>query len=408
MLDQIIRNARLPGRSDLVDIGFSAGRIAVLEKRITSDAPAYDAGGRLCCGGLIESHIHLDKSRIVDRCAPAQGRVDNAIDRVSSIKHTFTVEDVYERAKTTLERCIANGTTQMRTHAEVDPKVGLRGVEAVLALAKDYAWAIDLEVCVLPQEGLTNNPGTDELMVAAMHQGCRVVGAAPGFDSDPAAQMRRVFAIAREFDADVDMHLDFGATHDQLDAVLLCELTERHKWGGRVTFGHGTKFSTMPLEQQAEWARRIANAGVGLTVLPATDLFLMGRNRSHDVIRGMVNANHFVANGCNCSLSTNNVLNPFTPFGDCSLLRIANLHANVSQAANPDDLGECFSMITDRSARLLNLTRYGIAVGNAADVTVIDAESPRQAVAEIAQPLAVFKRGRRTVTRTRPELHPPS
>ena len=408
MLDQIVRNARLPDRSDLVDIGVAAGRIAVLEKRITGDAPAYDAAGRLCCGGLIESHIHLDKSRIVDRCAPAQGRRDNAIDRVSSIKHTFTVEDVYERAKTTLERCIANGTTQMRTHAEVDPKVGLRGVEAVLALAKDYAWAIDLDVCVLPQEGLTNNPGTDELMVAAMRKGCRVVGAAPGFDSDPAAQMRRVFEMAREFDADVDMHLDFGITHDHLDAVLLCELTERHKWGGRVTFGHGTKFSTMPPEQQAEWARRLASAGIALTVLPATDLFLMGRNRSYDVIRGMVNANHFVANGCNCSISTNNVLNPFTPLGDCSLLRIANLHANISQAANPDDLGECFSMITDRSARLLNLAQYGIAVGNAADVVVVDAESPWQAVAEIAQPLAVFKRGRRTVSRTRPELHPPS
>src|SRR5204862_8342259 len=104
----------------------------------------------------------------------------------------------------------------------------------------------------------------------------------------------------------------------------------------------------------AAWARRLASAGIALTVLPATDLFLMGRNRSYDVIRGMVNANHFVENGCNCSISTNNVLNPFTPFGDCSLLRIANLHANVSQVANPDDLGQCFSMITDRSARLLN------------------------------------------------------
>lgn len=407
MLDQIVRNARLPGRSDLVDIGFEGGRIAALENHIASDAPAYDAGGCLCCGGLVETHIHLDKSRIVDRCAPAEGRVDDAIQRVSSIKHTFTVEDVYERAKATLERSIANGTTRMRTHAEVDPKVGLRGVEAVLALAKDYAWAIGVEVCVLPQEGLTNNPGTDELLMAAMRQGCRVIGAAPGFDSDPPAQMRRVFEIAREFDADVDMHLDFGTSHDQLDAGLLCELTDQHGWGGRVTFGHGTKFSTMPPEQQATWARRLADSGVSLTVLPATDLFLMGRNRSYDVIRGVVDASLFVHNGCNCSISTNNVLNPFTPFGDCSLLRIANLHANIQQIANAEAIGECFSMITDRSARLLNLPDYGIAVGNAADVTVIDAESPAQAVAEIGQPLAVFKGGRRTVTRTRPELHPP-
>ena len=144
-----------------------------------------------------------------------------------------------------------------------------------------------------------------------------------------------------------------------------------------------------------------------MTVLPATDLFLMGRDQTHNVRRGLVDANLFVANGCNCSLSTNNILNPFTPFGDCSLLRMANLHANVLQVGSREGIAECFGMLTERSARLMNLPDYGIAVSNPADVVVIDATSPTQAVAEIAQPLAVFKNGRRTVTRTRPELHRP-
>jgi cytosine deaminase len=408
MLDYVIRNARLPGREGLVDIGFEGGRVAALERGIVCDAPEYDAGGCLCCGGLVETHIHLDKSRIIDRCAPEPGgRAHKAMERVSDVKHTFTPEDVYERAKTTLERCIANGTTRMRTHSEVDPKVGLRGIDGVLALAKDYAWAIDIEVCVMPQEGLTNNPGTDELMVEAMRRGARVVGAAPNYDTDSAAQIRRVFEIAREFDADVDMHLDSGASPEHLDAALVCELTEKYGYGGRVAFGHGTKLSTMPPEDQVVWARRLGDAGVAVTVLPATDLFLMGRDQTYNVRRGLVDAHLFTAHGCNCSLSTNNILNPFTPFGDCSLIRMANLHANVLQVGDRDGIGECFSMISERSARLMNLADYGIAVGNPADVAVIDATSPTQAIAEIAQPLAVFKNGRRTVTRTRPELHRP-
>jgi cytosine deaminase len=408
MLDYVIRNARLPGREGLVDIGFEGGRVAALERGIVCDAPEYDACGCLCCGGLVETHIHLDKSRIIDRCAPEPGgRAHKAMERVSDVKHTFTPEDVYERAKTTLERCIANGTTRMRTHSEVDPKVGLRGIDGVLALAKDYAWAIDIEVCVMPQEGLTNNPGTDELMVEAMRRGARVVGAAPNYDTDSSAQIRRVFEIAREFDADVDMHLDSGASPEHLDAALVCELTEKYGYGGRVAFGHGTKLSTMPPEDQVVWARRLGDAGVAVTVLPATDLFLMGRDQTYNVRRGLVDAHLFTAHGCNCSLSTNNILNPFTPFGDCSLIRMANLHANVLQVGDRDGIGECFSMISERSARLMNLADYGIAVGNPADVAVIDATSPTQAIAEIAQPLAVFKNGRRTVTRTRPELHRP-
>ena len=123
--------------------------------------------------------------------------------------------------------------------------------------------------------------------------------------------------------------------------------------------------------------------------------------------RGVADVNLLVEHGVNCSISTNNVLNPFTPLGDCSLLRMANLQANVCQIGQPHRLRECFAMLTERSARLMNLQDYGIKVGNPADLVVVDATTPEQAVQEICHPLAVFKRGRRTVTRPRAELHKP-
>jgi len=106
----------------------------------------------------------------------------------------------------------------------------------------------------------------------------------------------------------------------------------------------------------------------------------------------------------NCSLSSNNILNPATPYGDCSLIRMANLYPNVLQVDRPEQLRECFGMLTDRSARLLNLTDHGFAVGRPADIVIVDAESPEQAIAEIAQPLAVFKHGRQTVVWHPPQL----
>lgn len=93
------------------------------------------------------------------------------MERVSAVKHTFTAPDVTERAAGTIEKCIGHGATRMRTHVEVDPKVGLRGLEGMRAVIDRYRWAIDLEICVMPQEGLTNNPGTDEVMVAALQGG---------------------------------------------------------------------------------------------------------------------------------------------------------------------------------------------------------------------------------------------
>ncbi len=408
-MDLIVRNARLSHAPEtpLVDIGVKAGNIVAIEPTLQADAPMFDAEGCLVCGGLVETHIHLDKSNIIERCGPEEGRLPNSMERVAAIKHTFTAEDVYERASRTLEKCIKHGATRMRTHLELDAGVEMRSFEAIDALRRDYSWAIDVEVCVFPQEGLTNNPRADALLVEALKRGARVVGAAPNYDPDHAGQIHRIFDLAREFDVDIDMHLDSGNSPDAMDIHLVCELTEQYRLGGRVAVGHMSKLSTMPVAELRSLARRIADAGVAVTVLPATDLFMIGRDQEHSVRRGVADVNLLAECGVNCSLSTNNVLNPFTPFGDASLLRMANLQANVCQISGTNRLRECFAMLTERPAQLMNLQDYGIKAGNPADIVVLDAMTPEQAVAEVGAPLAVFKHGKQTVTRARAELHRP-
>jgi cytosine deaminase len=142
-------------------------------------------------------------------------------------------------------------------------------------------------------------------------------------------------------------------------------------------------------------------------VLPSTDLFLMGRGVDHAVPRGVAPAHRLLDHGVTCSLATNNVLNPFTPFGDCSLLRIANLYANIVQAGRPEELRACLDMVTTLPARLMNLADYGIIVGNPADIVVLDCASREAAVAELAQPLMALKRGRMSFSRPRAQINWP-
>src|SRR5437764_6082232 len=208
-------------------------------------------------------------------------------------------------------------------------------------------------MCVFPQDGMTNYPGTEELLVEALKRGAPVVGGAPRYDSDGPAQIERIFALAREYDVDLDLHLDVGDSPDQMYIHQVLDLTERYRRGGRVVAGHMAKLSLLPPAELAALAGRLADAGIGVTVLPATDLYLMGRERDHAVVRGVADANLLAANGVICSLSSNNVLNPATPYGDCNLIRMANLHANVLQIAAPDELRALFDMLTERSARLL-------------------------------------------------------
>jgi cytosine deaminase len=168
-----------------------------------------------------------------------------------------------------------------------------------------------------------------------------------------------------------------------------------------------TRLSTVEPVRFAAIARRLADAGVAVTVLPSTDLYLTGRHQDHSVMRGVVPAHRLLEAGVNCAISTNNVLNPFTPYGDCSLIRQANLYANVCQLGRSADLAECLAMVTTRAAKLMQLTDYGIAIGNKADLVVLDCATAEAAIAELAPPLYVFKNGKRTVTRMPAELHRP-
>lgn len=147
--------------------------------------------------GFVETHIHLDKSCIFDRCRIHEGTREEAIREVAAAERYFTEEDIYARACKTLEKAILRGTTRMHTHVEGDLRIGLKGFHAISPLKRDYARAIDLEICVFPQERLLNDLGTDELLVEACRQGADLVGGCPYTDSDGIRRIRGLFAVAR-------------------------------------------------------------------------------------------------------------------------------------------------------------------------------------------------------------------
>ena len=408
-LDHLFQNARLPDKGNTpVDIGIKNGIIVEIAPAIRSECPTEDLGGRLLIPGFVDSHVHLDKACISSRCSCVEGTLQEAISETAKAKRAFTEDDIYARGKRTLDKAIVQGTTAIRTHIELDPRIGLKGFHAITRLKADYARSIDLQLCVFPQEGLYNDPGTDALLVEACENGADLIGGCPYTDTAPERQIARIFEIARHFDIDIDFHLDFHLEPSKSHLEAVCRLTELHRYGGRVAVGHATHLSALPPPQVNAVATRLASSGVAVTVLPSTDLFLMGRDRDHLIPRGVTPLHHLIAHGVNGSLATNNVLNPFTPFGDCSLIRIANLYANIAQIGDEAGLKDCFDLVTTRPAALMGLKTYGFEVGHPADLVALDAKDKPSAVAELSQPLFGYKNGRRSFTRPLPTIHRPA
>ncbi|TCA47092.1 amidohydrolase [Rhizobium leguminosarum bv. viciae] len=403
-IDFVIRNARLAGLTEPTDIAFEAGRIAAIAPGFVCDAPHYDAGEKFACAGLIETHIHLDKAGIISRCSLCTGTLAEAISETSRAKAAFTEEDVYARAAAVVEKAILNGTIRLRTFVEIDPRAGFRSFEAIRRLKADYASLVDIEICAFAQEGLTNDPDTEEMLEQALKAGADLVGGCPYTDPEPTEHIRRIFDIAMRHDVAVDFHLDFDLDPAGSNLPSIIVETVARRYQGRVSVGHVTKLSALPLEELEPIGRRLAESGIALTVLPATDLFLTGRNSTFLIPRGVTPAHRLAALGVVTTISTNNVLNPFTPFGDVNLMRMANLYANIAQIGTTDGLDGVFAMITAQAATLLGIKGYGIAIGSGADVVLFDAPSAADAVATIAPALIGWKKGRRSFLRPRPRL----
>jgi cytosine deaminase len=395
--DLVVSACRLAPAGRPADIGIRDGRIAALgDLNGMSARHRLAAEGRFVVPGFVDAHVHLDKAYLLDRAPSREGTLAEAIRVTAEVKRTFTVEDVRARARRLLDRAVARGTTAMRGHVEVDPIVGLQGVEAVLPLRAEYADRLDLQLCAFAQEGILRAPGTEALLREALLAGADLVGGCPYNDIDGAAHIDRVFALAREFDCDVDLHADFAdePVHRHVEAIV--DRTERHGWQGRVAVGHLTELAACDEAEQARIARRLHAAGIAVITLPATDLYLMGRRDTRNVRRGLTPVKRLREAGVTVAAATNNVLNAFTPAGNADPLLLTYLLILVAHMGTEGDMAAALDMVTTAPARILGGGEHGLAVGCRADLVGLDATTLAEAVGGVPARAFVMKAGRIT------------
>jgi cytosine deaminase len=400
-LDLVLARCRLPdGR--LADVGCRDGRIAAIGD--LADRPAglvVDGGGRAVTPGLVDAHVHLDKALLLDRAPGVSGTLAEAIRVTGAAKRAFTVEDVRARARRVLDMAVRHGTTAMRSHVEVDPIVGLTGLEALLPLREEYAPALDLQLCAFAQEGIVQAPGTEALLAEALRRGADLVGGCPYNDTDAFAQIDIVFRLARAHGVDADFHVDFFDEPQHLHVARIADETERHGWQGRVAVGHCTELAALPPDDQDRLCARLARAGVAVILLPATDLYLMGRKDVRSVRRGLAPARRLLAAGVTVAAATNNVQNAFTPVGNADLGLMGYLLAVGCHMGAGHDLDDALAMLTEHPARILGLGSCGIREGARADLVVWEAEDARDVIRALAPCRLAVKRGRVTVEHER-------
>ena len=391
-----ITNATLPDRKGNWHVAIANGYITeIVAEPISKETDeVLDAKGKLLIPGLVDPHIHLDKALLLARYPVVEGTFTEALQKTLQAKQEYTVADIQARARKTIEQAIAFGITAMRVHVEVDPILQLKSMVALLPLKEEYAWGITLQLAVFAQEGITNQPGVEKLLKQALAMGGDVIGSAPYVDSQPEENIRLVFEIAREFDCDVDFHLDFLDDDAPLLLPVVITQTLKHNWRDRVCLGHMTKLAGLTPAELSDFIPQLRAAGISILALPATDLYMMARQDTHNVRRGVAPIDRLAESGVKVGLATNNVQNLFTPFGDGDVLKICTLLAQVLQLGTAASHRLCLEMATSRAAQAIGIDNYGIEVGNVADLVLLEADSVSKAIATAPVARTTIKQGK--------------
>ncbi len=375
-----ILNARLRGRSGLYRIELDGARIAAISAQ---QAPAeanegdIDAASNLVVPPFIEPHIHLDATLTAGEPAwNMSGTLFEGIERWGERKALVTHEDTKARAKKTIDMLVDHGIQHVRTHVDVtDPT--LSALKSMLEVREETRHLIDLQIVAFPQEGIESFKGGRELMTEAIAMGADVVGGIPHFENtrdQGVSSIKFLMDLAERTGCLVDVHCDETDDPQSRFLEVLAEEARVREMGERVTASHTTAMGSYDNAYCSKLFRLLKLSQINFVSCPTESIHLQGRFDTYPKRRGLTRVAEIDRAGMNVCFGQDSIVDPWYPLGNGNILRILEAGLHICHMLGYEDLQRGLDLITDNSARTLNLgERYGLEVGRPANLLVLSA-----------------------------------
>jgi cytosine/creatinine deaminase len=397
MLDLLIRNCTLADGRSNIDIGIRDGRIVALEANLVAEAgQTMDAAGQLVSAPFVDAHFHMDSTLSFGLPrVNLSGTLLEGIALWGELKPELSQEALVERALTYCDWAVARGLLAIRSHVDVcDDR--LLAVEALLHVRERVRPYLDLQLVAFPQDGVLRSANAMNNLRRALDMGVDVVGGIPHFErtmADGAESVRLLCELACERGLRVDMHCD--ETDDPLSRHIetLAYHAQRLGMQGRVTGSHLTSMHSMDNYYVSKLLPLMREAGVAAIANPLINITLQGRHDTYPKRRGMTRVPELLAAGVPVAFGHDCVMDPWYGMGSADMLEVAHMGLHVAQMTAQDAIRACFRAVTTTPAAILGLEGYGVEVGCRADLVLLQARDPVEAIRLRAVRLAVIRAG---------------
>jgi len=402
MAELLITNAALPDGRTGVDILCTDGKIVAVGPKLGAHAGAtIDARGLLVAPPFVDAHFHIDSTLTYGMPrVNASGTLLEGIALWGELKPTLTQEAIAGRALAYCDLAVSKGLLAIRSHVDTSD-TRLLAVEALLDVQKRVKPYLDLQLVAFPQDGVLRSPGALHSLKRALAMGVDVVGGIPHFErtmADGAESVRVLCEIAADLGKRVDMHCDESDDPLSRHVETLAHHAQRLKLHGRVTGSHLTSMHSMDNYYVSKLIPLMKEAGLAAIANPLINITLQGRHDTYPKRRGMTRVPELMAAGVPVAFGHDCVMDPWYPLGSADMLEVASMGLHVAQMTGQAAMRACFDAVTTTPASILGLEGYGLAPGCRADLVLLEARDPVEAIRLRATRLAVVRGGRVVAT----------
>jgi cytosine/creatinine deaminase len=405
MFDLILKNATLPDGRSGIDIACSGGTIATVEPGITGEAQEIiDATGYLVSPPFVDPHFHMDATLSLGTPRlNVSGTLLEGIALWGELKPIQSVDDIIARALRYCDLAVSMGLGAIRSHVDVCDD-DLKGVEALIEVRRLVAPYLDLQLVAFPQDGVLRDPTAMANLLRALDMGVDIVGGIPHFErtmAEGAKSVRQLCEIAADRGLMVDMHCDESDDPLSRHIETLAHETQRLGLQGRVTGSHLTSMHSMDNYYVSKLIPLMVEAQVHAIPNPLINIMLQGRHDTYPKRRGQTRVPELRDAGITVGFGSDCVMDPWYSLGRADMLDVAAMGLHVGQLSSRADMAWCFDAVTVNSAAIMGLEGYGLAKGDKANMVLLQAADPIEAIRLRAHRLAVI-RGGKLIARSEP------
>lgn len=374
--DLVFRQVRLDSTEGLSDVVVDGGRIAMV---MPHPAPGVSARTDIAGDGgylvppFVDSHEHLDCAFMLGE-GNRSGTLAEAIDVYSEEKRVRTVATIRQKAELAVTEALSNGTCFIRSHTDTDSIAGEKHLAALLELREAYRGRVDIQIVACMQYSFREEPRGEECLRTALESGADLVGGVPEFEpteDEARRHMQIVFDVAKDYDVDIDMHIDQTSNPAVRTLEMLADMTMAEDYQGRVTAGHACALAAYETNYAKTVIQKVKDAGIHIVTNPLTNLYLQGRRNGTPTWRGITLVKELLQAGVNVACGLDDTANMFMPFGRMNMLEAALFTSLLAHMTSQEELTQVLRMCTYNGARIMGVPDYGVTVGAPANFVIL-------------------------------------